>query len=50
MQYKDYNFSKLDKTIDKIIKQVSFYIKNLSESYIKKEIYRAYKYALDAHK
>lgn len=44
-----YDYSTIDKKIDKIIKQVSLYIVNLDEGFIYDEIYKAYLFARDAH-
>jgi hypothetical protein len=44
-----YDYSKIDKKVDNIIKKVANYIDYFDEDYIREEIYRAYIYARDAH-
>jgi hypothetical protein len=44
-----YDYSKIDKKVDKIVKNISLYMRNLNKDYIKKEVYKAYLYARDAH-
>jgi GTP diphosphokinase / guanosine-3',5'-bis(diphosphate) 3'-diphosphatase len=47
---KNYDFSKIDKKVEKIIKDVCIYIKNSNKEYIEEQINKAYLYAKDAHK
>lgn len=44
-----YNYSQLEKKIDKIIDCVCAYIPNSNKQYITEQIYKAYFYAKDAH-
>jgi hypothetical protein len=44
-----YDYSKIDKKVERIIKIVSSYITNLDKNFIKEEILKAYLYARDAH-
>jgi len=44
-----YDYSKIDKKVNEIVKKVCSYIKYFDESYIKEEIFSAYLYARDAH-
>jgi len=46
---KNYNYSQLNRRIDKIISKVYWYIANPNKEYIKEQIYKAYWYAKDAH-
>ena len=43
------DYSKIDIKVDCLIEEVCSYMKYFDESYIKKEIYKAYLYARDAH-
>ena len=42
-------YSKIDKRVEAIVKKVSVYMPNLNIKYIREEIFKAYKYARDAH-
>lgn len=44
-----YDYSKIDKKVDNIVKNVASYIDYFDIDYIKEEIFRAYIYARDAH-
>jgi GTP diphosphokinase / guanosine-3',5'-bis(diphosphate) 3'-diphosphatase len=46
---KVYDYTKLDRKIDRIVNKVSEYITNFNKEYIKNEIYKAYIYAKEAH-
>lgn len=44
-----YDYSKIDKKVNKIVDLVSSYMRNLNKDYIHDEIFKAYNYAKDAH-
>jgi len=46
----DYDYSKLEKKICKIVDWVSKYMDYYDKDYIKKEVFKAYEYAKEAHK
>jgi hypothetical protein len=44
-----YDYSKIDKKVNSIVKKVSLYMPTLSFDEIEKEIFKAYVYSRDAH-
>ena len=49
IKIKSYDYSQLNRKIDKVISKVYWYIANPNKEYIKEQIYKAYLYAKDAH-
>jgi len=47
--FKQYDYSKIDRRVDQIVKKTSKYLSIFDKNFIEKEILKAYHYARDAH-